>query len=150
MNRIIASSIFVCLVGCAETPKDPRVPSVGMCSIAEMAWPAAPRDFDRARTLEAVGSLENIAKADRTRYNTGSRADVGGQLDELYRQPASTAFVSHGVAELAVRLRQLDCAVQRGRFNDGKADALYAQILAELEAEQHTLDGGGAGRSAAP
>jgi hypothetical protein len=93
--------------------------------------------------MEAVAALRDAANGDRARVKGGTTNDVGEQIDQLYRQSnGGGAFVSHGVAELGTRLRQLDCAVRHGRVNGGDADARYAQLLADLQAEADVLDGG--------
>jgi hypothetical protein len=133
--------------GCATTSAAGGGGGGGYCSIGEPAWASAARDFDRATTLEIIAGLRAAAESDRTRARTGQRAEVGAELDELARHHTTSAFISHGTAELATRLRQLDCAVRAGRVEPDRSGELYARILGELIGERAVFDpGGGGGR----
>jgi hypothetical protein len=139
MRRIMLCGLL--LAACAGSEKkDVASGGSALCGITEPRWPAADRDFDRHTTLEAIAALTSAATADLDKLKAGSRGDVGGAIDELYGRPASAAFISHGVAELATRLRQLDCAVRSGRLQPAQAEATYGKILAELAAERRTID----------
>jgi hypothetical protein len=130
------------LAGCATTSSS-TAPG-GYCSISDPRWPSAARDYDRRTTLDAIAVLTDAAKADRDRLKTGARSDVGNSINEIYqRGTSSSAFISSGVAELANRLRQLDCAVRANRLEYSRAEASYGQILTELQAERATLEGSG-------
>ena len=138
MTRAIVCVLL--LAGCAETQSTARHQSGAFCSISNPRWPSASRDFDRQTTLEAIAALTDAAQADRDRLKAGAKSEVGGRLNALYeRGPSSSAFISAGVAELATRLRQLDCAVRADRLAPAQADTAYAQILRELAAERATL-----------
>jgi hypothetical protein len=140
MTRI-ALFALVSLSACAESPKkDVATGGRTFCSISEPRWASASRDFDRHTTVEAIIALADAAKTDRGRLHAGNRNDVGGTLDDLYTHPASSAFISSGVAELATRLRQLDCAVRAGAVDFNRADQTYGKIIAELQAERSTID----------
>lgn len=151
MKRIMMFAVLMA-AGCASSQKPgAQVGGSGYCSIAEVKWPSAARDFDRRTTLEVLGALAEAAEADHAQLKAGARGEVGTKLDENIRRVANDGFVSRGVAELGVRLRQLDCAVKSGRVDSARASALYGQILAELQAERATLEprGGGTGAAAA-
>jgi hypothetical protein len=154
MKTSLLPAALLLLGACAENPKPGAESgaSAGFCSMTEPSWNGAARDFDRGATLEVIGSLRQVAAADQHRAKVGARADVGVELDELLKRPAPSGFIARGVAQLGVRLRQLDCAVRAGRVNGERANALYAQILAELTGEQAALDpaGGGARLPASP
>src|SRR5262249_8353217 len=139
MRRIMLCGLL--LAACAGAEKK-EVASGGslMCGITEPRWAAADRDFDRRTTLDAIVALTSAARTDLDKLKAGARGDVGGAIDELYNKPASTAFISHGVAELATRLRQLDCAVRAGKLQPAQAEATYGKILAELAAERRVID----------
>ncbi len=152
MRRNLIAALLLA-AGCAGSAKNEVAGgNTRLCSIADPQWASAARDFDRRSTLEVIAGLNKAARADLEQLKAGQRNDVGAQLDELYRLAPPSAFVSGGVAELGVRLRQLDCAVRSNKVANESADKLYAQILAELRAEQSTLDpsGGAANKSAAP
>src|SRR5690349_15387789 len=111
MRRIMLGALL--LAACAGSEKkDVANGGRAFCGINEPHWAAADRDYDRQSTLEAIAALTNAANTDREKVKAGAANDVGGTLDELYAKPASTAFIKQGVAELATRLRQLDCAVR--------------------------------------
>src|SRR5262245_25265305 len=109
MKRTLLIAMF--LGGCAASNGEVRTSSL-TCGIAEQPWSAADRDFDRATTIEELHALKGAAQASRDKLKGGAKAEVGDQLDQLYRRQAPTAFVGKGVAELGNRLRQLDCAVR--------------------------------------
>jgi hypothetical protein len=150
MKRIACIALLL-LPACAETPNK-GVASAGrsFCGISEPHWVSADRDFDRHTTVEALVALTGAAKTDRDKLHGGNRNDVGGAIDELYARPASSAFISSGVASLATRLRQLDCAVRAGVLDFERADQTYGQIMAELQAERNTLDPNAASASTPP
>ena len=147
MKRILVLALFG--TACATSGGAMRNSSAMACGIAQQPWPAASRDFDRSRSVAVIGSLKQIAAADRDHLKMGQKSDVGDSLDNLYREGGSGGFVSSGVAELGNRLRQLDCAVRAGRMNAAEAAPLYDQILGELTAERSTLEPGAA-RASAP
>ncbi len=139
MKRVLFCILLV--AGCAETQTTGTIHGGALCGISNPRWPSASRDFNRQITLEAIAGISEAAKADREKLKAGVRNEVGGAADELYaRQPSDSAFVSSGVAELATRLRQLDCAVRSNHVDPARADASYSNILAELAAERGTLE----------
>lgn len=147
-TSLLAAASLALLGACAENPKVGSETAAGarFCSLADPSWNGAARDFDRGATLEVIGSLRQVAAADQHRAKVGARADVGVELDELLKRPAPSGFIARGVAQLGVRLRQLDCAVRAGRMAPERANELYAQIINELVGEQAALDPAGGGR----
>jgi hypothetical protein len=151
MRTIVCIGLLA--AGCATEKAALRSESELQCGIAPLGWPSASRDFDRYRTLTTIALLNDATRRDREQLHAGEKAHVGAVLDTALRQPESVGgpFVSQGVAELGIRLRQLDCAVRGDRLAFQLADRLYGQILAELGAEQTTLEPvAGAPRTAAP
>lgn len=132
--------LIIPTLGCASTTGSARSDApVGSCHLADIGWSAAPDHFDQGRTSDAATKLKSVAQADREAYASGHDGNaVGSKLGELAAEVPSGVFVSSKVADLAVRLRQLDCAIQRGTFKDraDQADRLYAEILTELSSEQ--------------
>ena len=122
-------------VGCAGE----QHPGGGMCALADFAWPQAARDFDRSSTLELEATLEKLASEDAVRARTGDVAQVGASLDELYKRSPPSGFIGHGVASIAIRLRQLDCGVRAGRIAPAQSQALYDSIAADLRGEHAAL-----------
>ena len=139
MKPMLGAVLLPFLIGgCAGPTQDVKG---GYCAINEPRWPAASRDFDRATTIETIAALDAAARGDREKLKQGARGDVGANIDMLYQHDQrSSAFISNGVAELANRLRQLDCAVRANRVDSARAEQSYEQILAELAAERATLD----------
>jgi hypothetical protein len=129
----LAGGASIGLAGCATVQ-----PSVGVCAIAVPEWPAARSDYDRASTLAVLGSLKRVVAADRSQLHAGQRDEVGARADELFRLAPSSSktLVSHGALELALRLRQLDCAVERGIVAAADAEHRYDTILLEVDAER--------------
>jgi hypothetical protein len=131
------SVIFVVgMMGCASS-----APAVGSCGINSPEWPAARSDYDRATTLAVLGSLKHVVEQERASVHSGQRQSLGQRADDLFRAPASSSsgYVAQGALELALRLRQLDCAVIRGQLHSPEAEARYDSILVELDAERLAL-----------
>ena len=90
MEKKWLGALFV--VGCATAggstgaQSSNGVPAAGkFCLISEpKRWQSAPRDFSRSVTLQAIGSFEEAAKADRERFHAGKPNEVGHTIDELY------------------------------------------------------------------
>jgi hypothetical protein len=121
--------------------------------LPEPAWATAPQAFDRGLTLEVIAGLQKTVDAERAALKSGRPTTVGDALESYYLRSTEGAFISAGVGELATRLRQLDCGVRAGKIAGEVAQVRYAQIVAELAAEQRTLDpaiGGSQTRAAAP
>lgn len=128
--------LLLLLSGCAASNPMRRA-SMTLCSVGDPAWPSAPRDWDRATTLDVLGTLSQATDDDRARLHAGHLDEVGALLDAA---PApSRAFIAHDVAELGTRLRQLDCAVRARTLPFDVADRRYAQILGELRVERSVL-----------
>ncbi len=126
-------------LGCGSTTGAARSDApLGSCQLADIGWSSAPDHFDKGRTNGAAAKLQSVAQADREAYaGAHDGTQVGSKLGELAAEVPSGVFVSSKVADLAIRLRQLDCAIQRGTFKSrvDEADRLYGQILSELNAE---------------
>jgi hypothetical protein len=102
------------------------------CAVPEVNVAVAPRggSFDPVGSRRFGDLLIMTAQHDAERAR-GDRSQLGSELantsrDELYS-------VSYDLFTLAVRLRQLDCAVARGQ-PPGDSDALYAAIADEARA----------------
>jgi len=133
------------MVGCAASTSARNGGS--FCAIDEAPWPSAPSAFDRRLTLEVIGGLRQSVEADMRALAEGRRNEIGDRLTAISHQPATSAFISNGVGELATRLRQLDCAVRPQRVSTEMAQKRYGSILGELQVEQATLEPGGASTS---
>jgi hypothetical protein len=127
--------------GCAADATGPsRVVSLAACRIAPLDFPSAVRDFDRGRSTQLLSEVEKIARADRQALAEGAAETRLGRGLESLGGDGRGAFVAHDVAELAVRLRQLDCAVLAGGLRaPGEADRRYDRLLAEIEAARHAF-----------
>lgn len=145
MKRTLLCAL--CLTACASTPSTGAsgIPQSGWCSLSEPVWASAARDFNRAATLEVLAAIRTLVDTDRSLVKAGQKSDVGSQLDEIYKTMRPTGFVSDGVAQLGVRLRQLDCAVRAGKVEYQTAITRYDEIANLLGAEQATLEPGSAG-----
>ena len=112
---------------------DPAAPP--SCSIAEVKWDAASQgtSYDHATTAELLRRLSVAAEADRAAFAAGQPTGASLGALALETQTSSPPLVSAELYELALRLRQLDCAVQRGSYarQPQTADKLYSQILTE-------------------
>jgi hypothetical protein len=126
-------ALFLMVAGCAheESRPTPRA-----CSIAELDFPAADNDYSKPLTAATLDKLNLIIRADRDAFRAGG-TNLGVGLGDLATQLDKGPFVAKGALETATRLRQLDCAIQRGMFNGRSADAdqLYGEILGEVEKE---------------
>jgi hypothetical protein len=133
------ASVFLVLGACAA-PQRIAVGTHATCSVPSVTWAAAQDDFNRKLTLEMLGALESVLKSDRQTWRTPGRA-LGGSLASLGHGAESRGFVSLETAELATRLRQLDCAVLEGLFNarPNEADQRYGQILADLAQHRQAI-----------
>ncbi len=139
MRRLIGIAALSLLGACggALTGSN-RGPS--FCAIGEAPWPSAASAFDRRLTLEVLNSLRRAVDADLAALRQGRRGEVGDQLTAISREPATTAFISSGTFELAVRLRQLGCAVRSNKVGGELAEQRYTHIRDELAIEQATLE----------
>lgn len=134
----IIVGLLIAASGCASSKVVQRGDGAAMCGVEDPRLQAAPRDFDRSSTISVIGSLTEMAAQDREQLKTGARSAIGARFDQLASQRPH-AFIANDVAELATRLRQLDCSVRAGMPTD-TADQRYAQILAELKVEKNILD----------
>lgn len=120
------------------------------CAIPQLPWDAADEGgaFNRERSVELTAKLAAVAAEDRGAAREGR--PIGERLAALGRETASTAIVSKPTAQLAERLRQLECAVQRGTWarSPQTADRLFGQILGELDREQVALGAASTERTA--
>jgi hypothetical protein len=148
MRQVILSTLVVCL-GCAESGPVVR-PTAAVCGIAEVPWPSAAESYDRALTESRAEALARAGQADRERLRSGERAQLGAELDALFRQPGPQAFISHDAFEVAVRLRQLACAARTGTLAPETADSLLGHALVDLESLHPRIAGGAGGRATAP
>ncbi len=129
------------LAGCAATTPSAQVVPLGTCRIPNFSFPSAQRDFDRERSVRLLGEVEKTALADRQALSEGAaEARLGRGLEGFGADGGGSKFVAHDVAELATRLRQLDCAILAGGLKTpGEADRRYERLLAEIEAARHAL-----------
>jgi hypothetical protein len=138
----IAGSGLLFLSACATSgaASQPTAAARESCSIVETNWPAGQEDFDKPRTSELARQLAEIARADREALRADHNTKVGARLSALDHAAANGRFVSQPVAGLAVRLRQLECAVERGTLRTPELiDKRYEQLLSDLESEQKVL-----------
>ena len=112
----------------------------GYCVVGDVPWPSAPSAFDRRLTLEVIGGLRQAVEADTRALHEGRRGEIGNQLTAIAVASPTSAFISDGVHELAIRLRQLDCAVRANKLPFDVAVHRYNTILGELSIEQATLE----------
>ena len=138
--RLAGSSLlFLSACGTSGSAVQPT-PAAGSCSIVETTWPAGQEDFDKNRTSELARQLAEIARADREALRADHATKVGARLIALDREAATSRFISQPVAGLAVRLRQLECAIERGTLRTPQViDKRYEQLLSDLESEQKVL-----------
>lgn len=132
--RLVALILLV--AGCAHEESRPAASAA--CSVAQVTFPAADNDFSKPLTATTLDKLSQIARADRESFRadpTGGKLGLG--LGELNVSLGTGPFVAKTALSAATRLRQLDCAVQRGMFNGrtGDADQLYVEILGEVDKE---------------
>lgn len=133
MKRSLVAALF--LLGCAHEEARPQAAS---CSISQVDWASADHDFDKARTAQTLDKLNGVIRADRDAFRADpSGRALGARLSDLTLELKTGPFVAHSAAETATRLRQLECAIQRGTFNGRAADAdhLYGEILGDAEKE---------------
>lgn len=128
----------VSMVGCASSNSARN--GGGFCVIDEAPWPSAATAFDRRLTLEVIAGLRQSVESDLRALAEGRRNEIGDRLTAISHQPTTSAFISMGVAELATRLRQLDCAVRAQRVAPELAQQRYGSILGELQVEQAILE----------
>lgn len=147
--RIFCLSALVGL-GCATgpTPEVVRPPapnqSASTCTVDEVTWTSVTDGFDRQQTIDLVGKLEAAAKADLERYKTSGEANAtfSAQFQNIIKETSAKKFtVSQEVSDQAVRLRELECAIQRGTFktNRDKAESTYLDIITNLGTQKKTL-----------
>jgi hypothetical protein len=140
MNKLLLLALSTTL-GCATTSARVR-PVAAECPIADWSLAAAERDFDEARTQTLLARLEAATRTEQARYDADpSDPQIGLAVAALARESHDTSMVSADAGRLAVRLRQLDCAVRAGRFGAQPRlpAALYQDILAEVEHQEGAL-----------
>jgi hypothetical protein len=137
MKRSLVALFALGITGCAhEAPS--RTTAAQSCSIAQLNWPAAQSDYNKERTTETLDKLTQVIRTDRESFRADpSGAKIGGGLNELNATMGQGPFIAHSAHQAATRLRQLECAIQRGTFNGRTADAdhLYGEILTEVDKE---------------
>jgi hypothetical protein len=126
-------ALFLIVAACAH---EESRPAPGACSIAELNFPAAENDYSKPLTAATLDKLNLIIRADRDALRAGG-SKLGAGLGELATQLDKGPFVARSALQTATRLRQLDCAIERGMFNGRNADAdqLYGEILGEVDKE---------------
>jgi hypothetical protein len=126
-------------VGCAGPTAESK--RVAECTIPQRPWEASDEGgaFDRARSAELNAKLQEIAAADQRDAQAGQ--PIGARLTALGKETASTKIVAKQTVQLGERLRQLECAVQRGTYarTPQTTDRLFSQIEGELDREQIAL-----------
>lgn len=133
---LLLAATAVLLPACATTPRG----GGGYCMVGDVEWQSATSGFDRRLTLEKIAGLRSAIESDTRALHEGRRDVVGDQLTAIAHAPATSHFVSDGVHELAIRLRQLDCAVRGNKVPFDMAIQRYNTILGELSVEQATLE----------
>jgi hypothetical protein len=124
------------LSACATAPRG----GSSYCVVGDVEWQSATSGFDRRLTLEKIAGLREAIEADTRAMHEGRRDNVGDRLTAIAHAPVTSSFVSDGVHELAIRLRQLDCAVRGNKLPFEVAIQRYNRILGELSVEQATLE----------
>jgi hypothetical protein len=139
----IGLAALVLAPACASGPPEGVRTEVvkAACPLDSVDWPAAEKDFDRARTVELASRLEAAARADEEAYRTDpATRSLGAQLTAIGRDASrgGSTFVSHDLAALALRLRQLDCALLGGALHGEPetASKRYESIIRELVEER--------------
>jgi hypothetical protein len=145
MNLVRSSAVLLLLASaCATGGEDVRSdgPRPGGCALVELKWAAAPADFNRELTAATLRRLADAARADHEQWKSEptGRA-LGERLAAVDRETQGAVFVSDAALQSAMRLRQLECAIQRGTFaaHPETVDRLYGEIVAEVDAEGQTL-----------
>jgi hypothetical protein len=129
----VLTLLVVCVGGCAH--EEPR-PTAAACTIQDVKWPAAQENYSKARTAETLDKLSLAVRADREAFRADPTGhNLGTSLLSLNAEMQSGPFVADNAHQAAIRLRQLDCAVQRGVFNGRATDAehLYTDILNDVD-----------------
>jgi hypothetical protein len=137
---------FLFVVACSTTSSQEGASAPhGACRVEPVRWASESTDFDKRLSMDVADRLLTVAKADRDAFaGAHDPGQVGDRLNELNRaQAPNTAFVARPIANLALRLQQLECAMQNGAFSDpAMAVKRYEQIVSELEAEARALKPG--------
>ncbi len=97
----------------------------GECPLPQIALPSSYAAVDATYSREIVNRLIVAAQHDAERARI-DRLSVGADMAQLGADSESREVTSE-VLSLAIRLRQLDCAVWSGRA--GVADALYSAFI---------------------
>ncbi len=128
-------ALLLIVAGCAHEESRPQPAA---CTIAPLTFAAADTDYSKPLTTTTLDKLNQIVRADRELFHAdpaGKR--LGAGLAELNAQLGQGPFVGTSALEAATRLRQLECAIQRGTFNNRTADVdqLYSEILGDVDKE---------------
>ena len=128
----VVTLLVLCVGACAHEETRPTA----ACTIQDVKWPSAADNFSKARTAETLDKLSLAVRADREAFRADpSGHNLGGSLTQLSSEMQTGPFVADNALQAATRLRQLDCAIQRGFFNGRPADAehLYTDILNDVD-----------------
>jgi hypothetical protein len=128
--------ILILVLGAACAHEEAR--PAPACTLAELTFPAADSDFSMPLTAATLDQLSQIARSDRESFRGDpSGTKLGAGLAGLNTQLDKGPFVAKSALQAATRLRQLDCAIQRGTFSGrpADADALYVDILGQVDKE---------------
>ena len=137
----VLTLLVLCVGACAHDAQSALVngetrPKASVCTIEDVKWPAAQENYSKARTAETLDKLSLAVRADREAFRADpSGQKLGGTLGQLNSELSTGPFVANNALQAATRLRQLDCAVQRGLFNGRPADVehLYTDILNDVD-----------------
>ncbi len=131
----VVTLLVLCVGACAH---EQTRPAANACTIAEVTWPASENDFSKPRTADTLDKLNLAIRADREAFRADpSGHTLGGSLTQLSTELTTGPFVANNALQAATRLRQLDCAIQRGFFNGRPSDAdhLYGEILGDVDSQ---------------
>ena len=128
-------ALLLMVAGCAH---EETRPAAAACGIAQVTFPAADSDYSKPLTASTLDKLNGIVRSDRESFRADpSGSKLGDSLGALNAELDKGPFVAKGALQAATRLRQLECAIQRGMFNGRPSDAdqLYGEILGEVDKE---------------
>jgi hypothetical protein len=131
----VLTLLVLCVGACAHEEAHSKASA---CTIEDVKWPAAQENYSKARTAETLDKLSLAVRADREAFRADpSGLKLGGTLGQLNTELQTGPFVANNALQAATRLRQLDCAVQRGFFNGRPADVehLYTDILNDVDSQ---------------
>jgi hypothetical protein len=134
MRRCLVALFAFGVGACAH---DEARPQSGPCSIAEPKWASWENDFDKTLNQDTLEKLNQVIRADRDSFHADPTGrSIGPKLDQLNGSlTMGSHFVSHQAQVTATRLRQLECAIQRGTYSGrvDTADHLFSDILGDVD-----------------